>query len=59
MVNFCNNIKALAEDVHAMLIANEFRPTITATPAKEKTKYTVRVARDTVRLVEELGLYKS
>lgn len=60
MVNFCNNIRPLAEDVHSMLTSCGFRPTFTSTPAPGgKTKYTVRIARDTARLISEIGLFKA
>lgn len=60
MVNFCNNIKPLAENVYSILKNIGFMPTITSTPGKRGgTKYTVRVARESQRLIAEIGLFKA
>lgn len=60
MVNFCNNIQLLANDVYSMLQSIGFRPTLTSTPSKKgRIKYTVRVARESQRLIAEIGLFKA
>lgn len=60
MVNFCNNIQPLAENVYSMLLNIGFKPTITSTPSKRGgIKYTVRVARESQRLITEIGLFKA
>ena len=60
MVNFTNHTRALAQDVHKMMVASGYRPTLTSTPSKlGKTKYTVRLAREAQRLIDDLILFKA
>lgn len=59
MVNFCNNVEALANDMMNMLTLHGFRPRLSKTGTPNgKIKYTVRVARDADKLVRRLNLYK-
>lgn len=59
MVNFCNNIRELAEDVFVMISMLGFRPSFHTTPVGTKTKYTVRVARYTQEFIKTINLQKS
>jgi DNA-binding transcriptional regulator WhiA len=59
MINFCNNTKSLADDVFEMLHSVGFSPRMAATREKIHTKYTVRVARNSKKLVEYLNLSKA
>ncbi len=58
MVNFTNNVEVLSKDVYHMLQKLGYRPTITSTPVKHKLKHTVRIARDSDLLIEEIRLFK-
>lgn len=58
MINFCNVIESLTLDVHQMLQGLGFRPTITKTQDRKRMKYTVRIAKDSERLVKILKYYK-
>ena len=59
MINFCNNVRPLANDVYHMMQALGYSPTITETPARQRTKYTVRLARNVEELIEDLNLHKT
>ena len=60
MVNFTNHTRSLARDVYDMLVASGYRPTLTSTPSNRgKTKYTVRLAREAQRLIDDLNLFKA
>lgn len=61
MVNFTNNSKVLAEDVHNLLAALDYKPKLMVVDNAGFTKYTTRVARITEvkRLIEEMELYKA
>ena len=59
MINFCNNVHPLASDVYQMIQGLGYRPTITETPAKQRTKYTVRLARDVEEFIGDLNLHKT
>lgn len=59
MANFTNHTKSLIEDVINMLKFLEYRPTFHKTIVKNgKTKYTVRIARETQRFLNEIDLVK-
>jgi len=59
MINFCNNVHPLASDVYHMMRELGYKPTITETPARQRTKYTVRLARDVEEFIEDLNLHKT
>lgn len=61
MVNFTNNCKELAEDVHVMLEKLGYRPRFMISNNAGLTKYTTRVARadEVSRLIRDIGLYKA
>jgi DNA-binding transcriptional regulator WhiA len=59
MINFCNNSQALAEDVYTMLKSVGFQPRITSTQDRTHLKHTVRLAKETNRLIEDLQLIKA
>lgn len=61
MVNFTNNSKVLAEDVHNLLVALDYKPKLMVVNNAGFTKYTTRVARITEvkRLIKEVELYKA
>lgn len=60
MVNFTNNIFELALDVAEVIHALGYIPrTSKAKNPSGKIKYTVRVARDTERLIRDLALFKA
>ena len=59
MVNFVNYVEPLARDVEVILKEFGFRPTFSRLPVRNHFKYTVRVARDTHKLIKTLHLYKA
>lgn len=60
MVNFSNNIKALAVDVENMIIALGYAPRLYETPQKSgKPKFTVRLTKNVGKFIEEIQLTKS
>ena len=60
MINFTNHVKELADDVSYMLELNGFHPTLSKTLTKNGgQKYCVRIARDSDKLIKEIGLFKS
>ncbi len=59
MVNFTNHVRGLAIDTYNMLVASGYAPTISKTTERNgKTKYTIRIARQTERLIKDIGLFK-
>lgn len=58
MVNFCNNTKSLAIDVHTMLCSLGYSPTFSETRTGRNPKYTVRIARDSKKLISDIRLIK-
>lgn len=58
MANFCNNVQELAEDVFTMVSMVGFKPTFHTTTRNGKTKYTVRIARDTDEFLKTIKLKK-
>lgn len=60
MVNFTNNTKILAEDVHNMFIQLGYKPSFMKVRlGPNQYKYTTRIARDTQKLITELDVYKA
>lgn len=59
MVNFTNNNRALAEDVHNMFAQIGFKASFMAVRVPTGYKYTTRVATRARELIKELGLYKT
>lgn len=61
MVNFTNNCKELAGDVHTMLERLGYRPRLMISNNAGLIKYTTRVARvsEVARLIRDIGLYKA
>ena len=59
MINFTNIVYPLARDVYRALQKLGYRPTFSSTPVKSKQKYTVRIAKDSYRVIKELALYKA
>jgi len=60
MINFTNHTPSLARDVFNMMITVGYKPTLTSTPSNRgKTKYTVRLAREAQRLIDDLNLFKA
>lgn len=60
MVNFVNHCQALAHDIYSMMQSLGYRPTWheTATPLGA-IKYTVRLARNSQKFIDEIKLVKS
>lgn len=59
MVNFTNHTQELAIDVHKMLVNIGYTPHFYEhSNTKQKTKYVVRVSKNTERLISELQLKK-
>jgi len=61
MVNFTNHTKPLADDVYTMIKKIGYEPTFTSTPipARDNMKYTVRVARNAEKFIQDIRLTKS
>lgn len=60
MVNFSNNVEELALDMMNMLTTLGFQPRLSQTKTPlGKTKYTVRVARDSDALIRKLRVQKA
>ncbi|MCR4325790.1 MAG: hypothetical protein NUV59_03205 [Patescibacteria group bacterium] len=63
MVNFTNASKPLAQDVRYMLTQIGYMPTMSASEREgaggHKMKHTVRVARNSQQLIEDIGLFKA
>ena len=59
MINFVNYVEPLARDVESILKEFGFRPNFSQLPVRNHFKYTVRVARDTQKLITALNLHKT
>jgi len=60
MVNFVNHGQVLAEDVYKALKTLGYSPNLQVIKITNKSfKYTVRVSRDSGRLIKHLGLIKN